>query len=103
MQKEGSIYAVLKKKNWSKCRGAVETSLTRNPEVAGSIPSLTQWVKDPGVAMSCGVGRRRGLDLALLWLWCWLAAVALIRHLAWEPPYAAGMATPPKKEAKKIK
>ena len=25
-------------------------------------------------------------------LWCWLAAVALIRPLAWEPPYAAGAA-----------
>ena len=26
--------------------------------------------------MSCGVGCRRGLDLALLWLWCRPAAVA---------------------------
>ena len=25
----------------------VETNLTRNPEVVGSIPGLTQWVKDP--------------------------------------------------------
>ena len=38
--------------------------------------------------MSCGVGCRRGLDLALLWLWCRLAATAL----AWEPPYAMGTA-----------
>ena len=38
--------------------------------------------------MSCGVGRRRGSDLALLWLWCRLAATAPIRPLAWEPPYA---------------
>ena len=36
--------------------------------------------------MSCGVGRRHGLDLA--WLWLWPAAVALIRPLAWEFPYA---------------
>ena len=44
--------------------------------------------------MSCGVGHRCGLDLALLWLWLWrrLAAVALIRPLAWEPPYAPGVA-----------
>ena len=42
--------------------------------------------------MSCGVGRRRGLDPELLWLWCRLAASALIHPLAWEPPYAAGAA-----------
>ena len=41
--------------------------------------------------MSCGVGGRRGSDLVLLWLWCRLATVALIRPLAWEPPYALGM------------
>ena len=42
--------------------------------------------------MSCGIGRRRSLDLALLWLWCRLAAAAPIRPLAWEPPYALGAA-----------
>jgi len=42
--------------------------------------------------MSCGVGCRRGSDPALLWLWYRPAAVALIRPLAWEPPYAAGVA-----------
>ena len=42
--------------------------------------------------MSCGVGRRHGSDLALLYLWCSLAAVALIRSLAWELPYTAGAA-----------
>ena len=41
--------------------------------------------------MSCGVGRRRGLDLELLWLWCWLVAAAPIGPLAWEPPYATGV------------
>ena len=39
---------------------------TRNHEVAGLIPGLTQWVKDLELPMSCGVGHRCGLDLALL-------------------------------------
>ena len=42
--------------------------------------------------MNCGVGCRRGSDLVLLWLWCRLVATALIRPLAWEPPYAEGAA-----------
>ena len=42
--------------------------------------------------MGCGVGRRRGSDLASLWLWRRLVAAALIPLLAWEPPYAAGAA-----------
>ena len=42
--------------------------------------------------MSCGVGRRHSLDLALLCLWCRLVAVALNGPLVGEPPYAAGAA-----------
>ena len=38
--------------------------------------------------MSCGIGRRHGSDLA----WLWVAAVAPIGPLAWEPPYAVGVA-----------
>ena len=30
-------------------RGAAETNPTRNHEVAGLIPGLDQWVKDPGL------------------------------------------------------
>ena len=51
--------------------------------------------------MSCGVGRRRGSDPVLLWLWCRLAATAPIRPLAWEPPYAVGEAQEMTKRQKK--
>ena len=68
------------------------TNLTRNHEVAGSILGLAQWVGGAGVAVSCGVGRRRGLDPTLLWLWYRPAATVPIRSLAWEPPYATGAA-----------
>ena len=55
-----------------------------------------------GVAVSCGVGSRCSSDLALMWLWCRPAAVAPVRLLAWEPPYAEG-AVQKKKKAKKKK
>ena len=50
-----------------------------------------------GVAVSCGVGRRRGSDPELLWLWHRLVATAPIGPLAWEPPYAARAALEDKK------
>ena len=64
------------------------TNPTRSHEVVGAIPGLTQGIKGSGIAMSCGEGCRRGWDPTLLWLWCKPAAVALIRPLVWEPPYA---------------
>ena len=42
--------------------------------------------------MSCGVGCRRDSDPVLLWLWYRPVAMALIRPLAWEPPYDVGAA-----------
>ena len=52
--------------------------------------------------MSCGVGCRCGSDMALLWLWRRPAATALIRPLAWEPPYSLGAALK-KKQQKNLK
>ena len=68
--------------------------MTSIHEDAGSIP---------GLAMSCGIGRRCSLDLALLWLWCRPAATAPIRPLAWEPPCATGAALEKGKKTKKKK
>ena len=53
--------------------------------------------------MSCGVGRRCGSDLALVWLGCRPASVAPIRPLAWESPYAVGVALKKQKQKAKNK
>ena len=53
--------------------------------------------------MSCGVGHRRGLDPALLWLWCRPVATAPIGPLPWEPPCATEVALEKAKRQKKKK
>ena len=70
--------------------GSAETNPTSNHEDAGLIPGLV-----------LGIQRAtHGLDPALLWLWLWPTAVAPIGPLAWEPPYAKGLAL--KSEKKKV-
>ena len=44
------------------------------------------------------MGHRCGSDLMLLWLWCRLAAAALIQPLAWELSCAVGAALKKKKK-----
>ena len=51
--------------------------------------------------MSCGVGCRRGLDLALLCPWHRAVGIALIQPLAWELPYAVEAALKRQKKKKK--
>ena len=77
------------------------TNLTRNHEVAGSAPGLAWWVKGSSVAMSCGIGCRRGSDPTLLWLWHRPAATTPIRPLAWELPHSASVALKRKKKERK--
>ena len=50
------------------------------------------------VAVRCGIAQRQASDLVLLWLWYRLAAIAPIRPLAWELPYAFGTALKSKQQ-----
>ena len=52
-------------------------------------------------ALSCGIGCRHSVDPTLLW--CRLAAAAPIQPLAWEPPYAMGVALKRQKTKNKQK
>ena len=53
--------------------------------------------------MSCGVSCRHGSDLAWPWLWLRLVATPPIKPLAWEQPYAVGVALKRRKDQKKKK
>ena len=79
----------LKKKKKEQGRSSHHDSVVRNltsiHEDEGLMPGLTQWVMDP----------------VLLWLWHKPSAVALIQPLAWELPYAAGVALKGPKKKKR--
>ena len=75
------IFKKKKRYRSSHC-GSTETNLTSIHEDASSIPGLAQWVR----------------DMVLPWVWCRLAAVALIGPLIWEPPYALDAALKIKKK-----
>ena len=80
----------------------METNPTSIHEDSGLISGLTQWVgQGSGIAVSCGVGHKLGSDPMQLLMWCRPVAVALIRPLAWELPYAAGAALKRKKQTTK--
>ena len=71
----------------------METNPTSIYEDADSTPGLSQWVRYLAlIAMSSGVGRRRGSDPTLLCLLCRLAAVAQIQPITWELLYAVAAA-----------
>ena len=53
--------------------------------------------------MSRGVGCRRGWDPTLLWLWYRPVVTAPIGPLAWESPYAVGVALEKAKQKKNPK
>ena len=78
----------------SRCCTA-KTNPTSIHEDEGSIPDLTQWVKEHCFELWYRWKMWLGSGLAVLW--CMPAAVALIWPLAWELPYAAGTALKKKK------
>ena len=79
------------------------TNPIRNHEDAVSIPSLYSVGLGSSVAVSFGIGRPRGWNLVLLWLWHRPATAAVIQPLAWELPCTAGAALKTKTKTKNKK
>ena len=76
----------------SSCCGSAGSEPDYIQEDVGWTPGLIQWVKDLILPVSCGVDHRCCSDPKLLWLWPWPAAAAPNQPLAWELPYAEGIA-----------
>ena len=68
-----------------------------------SLVLLSGLAHGSGVAVSCSVGHRHGSDPELLHLQCRPATVALIQPLAWEFPYAEGVALKKTKDKRQKK
>ena len=72
------------------------TNPTRDHKITVSIPASLSGL---WIWRCCALWCRS--DPALLWLWRRLAAIAPIRPLAWEPPYAESVALEIPKKTKK--
>ena len=83
--------AILLLKLTSSHCSSVVTKPTSVCEYVGFIPGLVHWVKDAVLPWAVVVGRRRGLDPALV-PWCRRVASALIQPLAWELQCVLGVA-----------
>ena len=73
----------------SRCVSVVTNSTSIHKD-ANSVPGLAQCVKDPLFCCELWCGLQTHCDLALLWRRP--TAMALIQPLAWELPYASGVA-----------
>ena len=72
-------------------------NLTQCPQGCGFFPSLPQWVKNLALLQTVAQVTDMAWISVLPWLWCKLAAVALMGSLAWELLHAVGMALKKKK------